>query len=433
MTKPEGMLREAHWPSMAKMDSRTGDGRLLMSGGGGTRELPQTFSFQFHTDMGHLGAVPVGRVDQLIFDDDGNIEGWGWFIDSDEGRKAVLAVATQMQRGNSIELAEIKVDIDFDEDWNLLIDFVEWNFAGTVGVARPAFKDAEIELTDELTAAIFADETPLEMVSDFEIAFELKVPETTASMDSTVPWDDFHIPESEHPHKIVVDAEGRVYGNLAVWDEPHRGLAQIGQLRTAPRPRQGYTEFNHPGPLTEKGQVGTGPVFALGGHPKTSMIGKTQTEIHQAYGGIENAWADVRVSEGRFGPWVSGRVRPGLDDETLYAVRASHISGHWIGDDLVAIVSCNVPGFKPGAGFASVTDGRVVELVASFPAQPDAPSAIHVPSAMPAAGMSWPGMLTFTPTTLSVTHNFEAVVEETVEPVDDLAVARAKALLDLDE
>jgi hypothetical protein len=32
-----------------------------------------------------------------------------------------------------------------------------------------------------------------------------------------------------------------------------------------------------------------------------------------------------------------------------------------------------------------------------------------------------------------VTHNFEAVVEETVEPVDDLAVARAKALLDLDE
>ena len=45
---------------------------------------------------------------------------------------------------------------------------------------------------------------------------------------------------------------------------------------------------------------------------------------------VENAWCDVRVSEGVHGPWVSGRLRPGLSDETIYAVRASHISGHWV-------------------------------------------------------------------------------------------------------
>ena len=42
-----------------------------------------------------------------------------------------------------------------------------------------------------------------------------------------------------------------------------------------------------------------------------------------------------------------------LSDAQLYAARASHISGHWIGDKLVAITSVNVPGFLPGAGFSA--------------------------------------------------------------------------------
>jgi hypothetical protein len=81
------------------------------------------------------------------------------------------------------------------------------------------------------------------------------------------------------------------------------------------------------------------------------------------------------VIEGRFGPWLSGRVRPGVSDEVLYAARASRISGHWVGDALRAIVSVNVPAFNvPGSGLADTgtfatfgADGELLEMVASFP------------------------------------------------------------------
>lgn len=372
MFKPDGMLREVHWPSLATMDTRTGDGRMLMSSGAGVRNLPRTFNFQFAEGMGHEGAVPVGRIDQVTFDDDGNIEGYGWLLDSEQGRQAAVLIATQTQRHNSIELADAKADIDIDWDsMEIRIDFTEWNLAATTGVARPAFADATVELPDEMMAAIFDTEAPLVVAAEgtFDIRVDMKIPEITASAATTVPWADFHIPESPEPHKIVVDADGRVYGNLAVWGEPHRGF--VDQLRTAPRPTDGYTGFNHSGPLTERGAVGTGPIFAVGGHAKKSVRGMDRQQIADAYGGIENTWADVRVTEGVHGPWVSGRLRPGLSDETIYACRASHISGHWLGDELVAIVSCNVPGFKPGAGFAAFDDGAIVELVASFPAPPD--------------------------------------------------------------
>ena len=364
--KPKGMLREVHWPSMGRMDQRTTDGRLLLSDGGGSRHLPLTFYFQFaQSAMGHDGAVPVGRLDYIELHEDGNIEGWGWVADTEHGQNAVLHIATKMQRTNSLDLGDVKAKIDLDEDFNLLVDFVAWNVAGTTGVGKPAFADARMELEDEIVAAYFEDKAPLEVDASAEIGgFDLKAPELTASLDDTVPWADFHIPEPSEPHKIRVDVDGRVYGHLALWDSPHR--SSIDRLRFCPRPSLAYSEFNHPGPLTEQGQVGTGPIFLCGGHPGQSMQGKSRAQIAAAYGGTENAWADVRVSEGVHGPWVSGRVRPGLSDEAIYAARASHISGHWLGDELVAIVSVNVPGFRPGAGFAAVHDGEVVELVASF-------------------------------------------------------------------
>jgi hypothetical protein len=138
-----------------------------------------------------------------------------------------------------------------------------------------------------------------------------------------------------------------------------------------PRPTDGYASFNKPGPLTERGQVETGPIFAFGGHRPA----KSAKTIEDAYGGIENAWADVRVTEGKFGPWLSGIVRPNTPDDVVYAVRASRISGHWVNGRLKAIVSVNAEGYDvPGlnaeitAGFAfAAHDDSTVELVASFP------------------------------------------------------------------
>jgi hypothetical protein len=236
----------------------------------------------------------------------------------------------------------------------------------------PAFPNASAELTEELTAALVPSDVELTVDCPWTVEYA-PVPqaELVASAATTVPYDDYFIPESDEPHKIIVDAECRVYGNLAMWGQPHRGF--MDRLVTAPRPREAYREFNHPGPLTERGQVGTGPIFLLGGHAKKTLRGLTPEQITEAMGGVENAWADVRVSEGRHGPWVSGRLRPGLTDEQIHAARCSHISGHWIGDQLVAIASVSTPGFLPGAGFAFADEaGDVLELVASMPATAEA-------------------------------------------------------------
>jgi hypothetical protein len=267
----------------------------------------------------------------------------------------------------------VKIDLEDADDgsFNLVFDFLEWNVAATTIVGKPAFADAAFEFPDDETlASAYADESPL--VVDFEsFSYEFAaMDETTASVGlAPVPWADFHIPEADHPQKIVVDAEGRIFGHLARWDVPHDGFPD--RLVRVPRPRDGYASFNQAGPLTELGQVETGPIFFAGGHPKKPLGNRDPFE---AYGDVTNCWGDVRCSAGKFGPWISGRVRPGVDDATIYAARASRISGHWVGDRLRAIVSCNVEGFPVGGSGMSVAsyseDGELLEMVASFVALP---------------------------------------------------------------
>jgi hypothetical protein len=378
MDKQEGMLRAIHFPSMATMGERTGDGRLLQADGGGVRDLPRTIFGQFESQPGHDGSVPVGRLDAVAFDDDGNIEGWGWLIDDDNGSQMQTYLATKVLFHNSIDLAEAKIKLDIEEDDNgelaLVIDFTEWNIAATTFVGKPAFKNASGEFDEEIKAALEGD-GPLECsVGSFEIHVP-KAEELVASLatdDTTVvEWADFHIPEADRFQKIVVDQDLRVYGHLCLWDVPDEGLS--GKFFVPPRPTDAYASFNQAGPLTELGQVETGPIFFQGGHPEKPIGG---SDPYRAYGGVENAWADVRVTPGVFGPWISGRVRPGVADSVVYAARASRISGHWVGDKLRAIVSCNVARFNvPGSGLAvhngfgaSYSEtGEMLELVASFP------------------------------------------------------------------
>ena len=234
-------------------------------------------------------------------------------------------------------------------------------------MARPAFADATVELTDEMTASIFNRTEPLECVVDtFDVHLDLKIPELTAASPTPSRGTTSTSPNPRSRTRSSSTRNGRVYGHLAVWGEPHRGY--VDQLRTAPRPHTAYMRVQpfRPPDRERPGRDGTDLRHRRA--PARRPCGARPTDqIHDAYGGIENAWADVRVSEGVHGPWMSGRVRPGVSDEVIYAARASHISGHWLGEELVAIVSCNVPGFKPGAGFASVSGGEILELVASFP------------------------------------------------------------------
>ena len=373
---PKGMLCRVDFPELMRLDVRTYDGRLFDSGGFSVMEemMPFPLKFRPETKDGHDDALAAGRLDFIEVHADGRVSGSGWASKAEAGPRLAVAVATKTCRTNSADLRDCRMKIkfpDFEEMFKEdeagyvemprpLLNFPECKLAGTTIVAMPAFATAFAEVN--------IDELPDELFASFHEEFEseIRAPEMSASGGGDIisPYDDFFFPEADRPTKIVVDGLGRVFGHLGTYDEPHTSMAG---RRFIPRSRSNYASFNKPGVLTDNGLVSTGPIFLLGGHPKAGSV--TPETINKAYGDIENTWADVRLSDGRFGPWISGRVRPGTPPEKVYAARASRISGHWLNDELFAIVSCNAEGFEVEGNDeieVEMEDGRVLSLVASF-------------------------------------------------------------------
>lgn len=375
---PAGYFCAVRWPVLAMLDTKTGDGRLLASAGGGTRDLPLSTSAQFTKSFGHDGAVLSGAIFQVTMDPDNNtMSGRGFLLDDEFGRRHALAIKTQSMAGNSVGLADIKArfveDLDTGEYW---IEFTEWNLADTTGVMTPAFAEARTEIDNEIAAAFGVDFDPMvELVASSEIV-EYRIPnpekpltpevalDLVASFGAPQPYDSFFRPEATKPQKVIFTADGDVYGHLATWESCHEGVE--GRCVRVPRPPDGYASWNKPGVLTEKGIVATGPIALYGGH-------KYGDDLSAAYGRRENAWCDVRITEGKFGPWISGRAIPHLADDKAYDARASRISGHWKDGLLRGIVSVNSEGFDvPGgdvitASFEMGADGEITDLIAGFP------------------------------------------------------------------
>lgn len=381
-TMPPGFFKAVRFPVLALLDQRTSGGdRLLESAGGGVRFMPQPIRFQ-PSDIGaHDGALPSGTLFEITLDpESGIMSGQGFLLNDPTGRTHARMIATQAQDRNSVDLGDVKARFEEDlQTGDYWISFYQWRMGATTGVARPAFAEAHAEVDpmsdDELMASLGEDPMDALICNAPCVLSDVKpfATEMVAAGAITAPHDAFFEPEADVPTKIVVTADGRVYGHLALWGQCHDGYAN--ECKIAPRPSDNFASFNKNGPLTDRGvQVETGPIFAFGGHRRAGSA----ATIAEAYGGIENAWADVRVIQGRLGPWISGVVRPGVSEETIYAARASRISGHWLGDRLRAIVSVNAEGFDvPGstqaerdllAGFAfSVAEDGEMELVASLP------------------------------------------------------------------
>lgn len=467
LTKPEGMLRAFTITNLVRLDEETGDGRLLKSEGAGSRELPRTVFGGFAEGDGHGDNVPIGRLDAIEFDPENNTAtGWGWLLDDANGRQAALYASTGTMRHNSIHMAEVEAELIWKSDdptspdfFDYTIVFHKFNVASTTMLGIPAFANSAFSLDDELTASIFSNDEPLELGGTSTVAFDVHFPEieqrelmASLSEAPRPPWEHFFRPEPEAPHGIVVDERGEdgwvpVYGHLAQWNICHDGID--GRCVIAPRPPDDFDNFNASHVLTDEGLVGTGPLFLLRGHPDGPLGDR---DAHKAYGGAENAWADVRVSQGIHGPWVCGVVRPNVTDDSLYVARASRVSGHWAGDGrLKAIVSVNVPGYdNPGRGSRVYTDadGNVMELVASFVGgcSPD-PEPARAGTAVPSTESETPVVVSTLPPAFTLvqsgntsvpgttSYTFEVIQQRTMAvptPQDPAVVSAALALLELE-
>lgn len=189
---------------------------------------------------------------------------------------------------------------------------------------------------------------------------------------------------------LTITAEGQVYGHAAgSWDQQHVGF--VGQRVTPPRSQTEYVPFHVGHVLCAGGEdIATGALIVGCDHapdldPLTGEpMSAAQARDHYANSGL--GWADVRASNGVFGPWVAGALRPGLTEADLRVLRALTLSGDWRrhgrGLEMVAVLAVNTPGFPvareslaasalemvyDATARAYVYNGEITSLVAAAP------------------------------------------------------------------
>ncbi|MBJ7479258.1 hypothetical protein [Rhodococcus sp. (in: high G+C Gram-positive bacteria)] len=174
-------------------------------------------------------------------------------------------------------------------------------------------------------------------------------PVTAGLVASSVVYDtaDFTMPEPDELTALTVTDDGRVYGHLAQADSCHIGFADV--CVSPPTSATGYAYFHQGEISTTDGPLPVGKLTLGTGHAGMRQAARAAAEHYDNTG---TAVAVVRCTDGLWGPWLSGRILPGIDDDRIDELRRSGVSGDWRSIqrgsnnlELVAVLAVNVPGF----------------------------------------------------------------------------------------
>ncbi len=153
----------------------------------------------------------------------------------------------------------------------------------------------------------------------------------------------FSTPEPNQPQPLTITADGHVTGHLALWNQCHTGFSECVQA-----PRGDTFDQFHVGAVEDAdgNMVAVGKIVYSTKHADLGMVAATASQHYDDNGHVG---AYVRASNGRHGIWLTGAVKPGLDESGLVTMRANPPSGDWrsIGNrlSLIAALAVPVPGF----------------------------------------------------------------------------------------
>lgn len=349
-----GFYAPVHFDQLMLLDTWTPDGRRIESEGFGTRNMPRPiFLMDTQSEGGHLGSKIAGRLDSVSVEGK-VVSGDGWLLDNETGRNAAMYLDTKCITGNSVDLADVAMEMvsftpDGAEDERVGHSFTRANIGATTLVGIPAFPDASADLRNPSMSGA------LNHVGAFHsTSFKIASPSAPELHVTDVPAEWFVGKEGRGAYPLTVEANGRIHGYVADWKTWHMSVA--GRVR-APK-GSGYHYFNASTVLTPDGPVSTGPLVIGGDHADTKL---GWTDAVDFYASTSYAWADVHATDDRHGIRVNGMVRPGTPPEVVHAGRASRLSGDWrrIKNrmEMIAALSCNTPAFPLGRSFASAQGG----------------------------------------------------------------------------
>lgn len=162
------------------------------------------------------------------------------------------------------------------------------------------------------------------------------------------PTDHFANPRLTEPTKLTVTADGRVYGHLATWDQPHIGYD--GKLVYPPRNRDGsYGYFRQSQVVTADGSVvPVGLITMNTGHADESLSADAAAAHYDNTGTM---MAACNVGEDSLGIWLAGSMLPDVSPELRNRFSLARVSGDWRQPkpgsplELIAALSVPNPGF----------------------------------------------------------------------------------------
>lgn len=369
-----------HWKGvLAPMGKTTGDGRMFADDASvAFRDFPLPLMWQRQTADGHAQAYTVGSIRSASIEGD-SIVGEGVFFDTPEALEAVEQVREGVTRP-SVDLAddewrmvdeggqEITEEAYWDaleegEEPKLVMQFTSFTVMAATLVAKPAFAEARLELTEEGTdGAEAGTEAALTEAEAGLVA--------AAAQGGSPVYDTGHFtdPRLTGPTALHMREDGRIVGHLALWNDCHMGVGDACVM--APRTRTGYSLFHVAEVQTDQGPLAVGKLTVGGGHA-SPRLGVQPTIEH--YDNAGTGFALVRAGEDEHGIWVSGVSAPWASVEQVQLGLSCPLSGDWRRHggnlELVAALSVNTPGFPVPRGKRD-EKGRDYALVAAGVMQP---------------------------------------------------------------
>lgn len=167
------------------------------------------------------------------------------------------------------------------------------------------------------------------------------VAEAVANAPDVPPAAWFEPPGLETLTPVTVTADGGVYGHMAPWDVPHRGIRD--EDVTAPVSRIDYDLFHNRDVTTADGTTIRAGVLLVGcDHAPNDMDVADARDYHDQ---VCTPAAVVRAYEDDHGIAFAGALLPGLTVEQVNQL--THLSGEWrsIQLELMAAVGVDEPGF----------------------------------------------------------------------------------------
>lgn len=321
---------------------------------------------QTENEGGHWGSELAGFVEAFTLAL-GTVGASGRFYDNDAGAQFRDLLLDGRIFGVSVDPSEaIQVEFECTEmdeyGWCMMgVDkFLAYEIAGLTGVPFPGFATAAVRLadTEAPAAAASADTTPAGTGSPVPVRASVSVPVAPPRAWFELPEPQIGVPflGGELGDEFLVSQgsagdlacpftildSGQVFAHLSYWGQCHVGEPWgPGRCASVAPSSNDYADFHKGGHVitAEGDDLPTGLLHVGCEHSQAMDVDRVRDDT--AHAGL--AFAQVRVVDGEYGPWMRGALLPTVTDRQVVTLRALTLSGDWV-PELGAIIAVNEGG-----------------------------------------------------------------------------------------